>query len=305
MTIVNVALPDISEDLNAGIGELQWVLDAFLVALAGLLLLGSGLADRFGRKRVFLAGMAGFGVASVPVRDRPLPGRADRRPGADGRGGRLRAAAGAVADRGHVPARGAPAGARRVGGGRGRGAGARADARRRARERGRLAGGVPRQRAGRDPGRAGRAGRCCRSRRGPALRRSTWSGVGALDRGARRRRVRADRGPRRRLEQPRRGRRGVIGVVRRRCASSKPSCDAASRCSTCARWRGPWSRRGAGDPERLHLLPGRPCSCCRSTSNTCRTAPSSRQGCCSRRWARAPRSGRATTRASSRRSGRA
>ena len=65
MTIVNVALPDISEDLNAGVGELQWVLDGFLVALAGLLLVGSGLADRFGRKRVFLAGMAGFAVASV------------------------------------------------------------------------------------------------------------------------------------------------------------------------------------------------------------------------------------------------
>lgn len=65
MTIVNVALPDISNDLGAGIGELQWVLDAFLVTLAGLLLVGSGLADRFGRKRVFLAGLAGFGVTSV------------------------------------------------------------------------------------------------------------------------------------------------------------------------------------------------------------------------------------------------
>jgi MFS transporter, DHA2 family, multidrug resistance protein len=65
MTVVNVALPDISEDLNAGVGELQWVLDGFLVALAGLLLVGSGLADRFGRKRVFLAGMTGFGAASV------------------------------------------------------------------------------------------------------------------------------------------------------------------------------------------------------------------------------------------------
>ena len=73
MTIVNVALPDISEDLNAGIGELQWVLDAFLVALAGLLLLGSGLADRFGRKRVFLAGMAGFGVASCLCAIAPYP----------------------------------------------------------------------------------------------------------------------------------------------------------------------------------------------------------------------------------------
>jgi EmrB/QacA subfamily drug resistance transporter len=73
MTIVNVALPDISEDLNASVGELQWVLDAFLVALAGLLLVGSGLADRFGRKRVFLAGMAAFGVASVLCSVAPYP----------------------------------------------------------------------------------------------------------------------------------------------------------------------------------------------------------------------------------------
>jgi MFS transporter, DHA2 family, multidrug resistance protein len=73
LTIVNVALPDISQDLGAGIGELQWVLDAFLVALAGLLLLGSGLADRFGRKRVFLAGMAAFGVASVLCALAPYP----------------------------------------------------------------------------------------------------------------------------------------------------------------------------------------------------------------------------------------
>jgi EmrB/QacA subfamily drug resistance transporter len=65
MTIVNVALPDMSNDLNAGIGELQWVLDAFLVSLAGLLLVGSGLADRFGRRRVFLSGFVGFAVASV------------------------------------------------------------------------------------------------------------------------------------------------------------------------------------------------------------------------------------------------
>jgi MFS transporter, DHA2 family, multidrug resistance protein len=73
MTIVNVALPAISEELNAGVGELQWVLDAFLVALAGLLLVGSGLADRFGRKRVFLAGMTGFGVASVLCALAPSP----------------------------------------------------------------------------------------------------------------------------------------------------------------------------------------------------------------------------------------
>jgi EmrB/QacA subfamily drug resistance transporter len=65
MTIVNVALPDMSNDLEAGIGELQWVLDAFLVSLAGLLLVGNGLADRFGRRRVFLSGFVGFAAASV------------------------------------------------------------------------------------------------------------------------------------------------------------------------------------------------------------------------------------------------
>jgi EmrB/QacA subfamily drug resistance transporter len=65
MTIVNVALPDMSNDLDAGIGELQWVLDAFLVSLAGLLLVGNGLADRFGRRRVFLWGLVGFAVTSA------------------------------------------------------------------------------------------------------------------------------------------------------------------------------------------------------------------------------------------------
>jgi EmrB/QacA subfamily drug resistance transporter len=65
MTMVNVALPDMSEDLDAGIGELQWVLAAFLVATAGLLLVGNGLADRFGRRRVFLLGLVGFAAASA------------------------------------------------------------------------------------------------------------------------------------------------------------------------------------------------------------------------------------------------
>jgi MFS family permease len=65
MTIVNVALTDISRELDATLGELRWVLDGFLVALAGMLALASGVADRFGRRRVFLAGMAGVGVASV------------------------------------------------------------------------------------------------------------------------------------------------------------------------------------------------------------------------------------------------
>lgn len=64
-TIVNVALPAIADDLDATLGDLQWVLDAYLVTLSALVLLGGSLGDRFGRRRVFLFGLAGFTVASA------------------------------------------------------------------------------------------------------------------------------------------------------------------------------------------------------------------------------------------------
>lgn len=64
-TIVNVALPSIGEDLDADLAGLQWVLDAYLVTLTALLLLGGALGDRYGRRRVFLLGVAGFTAASV------------------------------------------------------------------------------------------------------------------------------------------------------------------------------------------------------------------------------------------------
>src|SRR5881227_1726255 len=63
ITITNVALPFIAKDLKANTTSLQWVVDAYNIVLAGLLLLGGGLADRFGRKLVFLAGYALFGLA--------------------------------------------------------------------------------------------------------------------------------------------------------------------------------------------------------------------------------------------------
>ncbi|MGH9026138.1 MAG: DHA2 family efflux MFS transporter permease subunit, partial [Acidimicrobiia bacterium] len=64
-TVVNVALPDIATDLDATTADLQWVMDAYTIALAGLILLGGGLADRFGRKRIFTIGLMLFALTSL------------------------------------------------------------------------------------------------------------------------------------------------------------------------------------------------------------------------------------------------
>jgi EmrB/QacA subfamily drug resistance transporter len=64
-TAVNVALPAIESDLHTGFAGLQWVLNGYLLALAGLVLSGGSIADRFGRRRIFLAGVIGFAAASV------------------------------------------------------------------------------------------------------------------------------------------------------------------------------------------------------------------------------------------------
>ena len=66
-TVVNVALPTIGADLHAGIRELQWILDGYLVTLSALLLLGGSLGDLYGRRRGFLAGLVAFSVASCPA----------------------------------------------------------------------------------------------------------------------------------------------------------------------------------------------------------------------------------------------
>jgi EmrB/QacA subfamily drug resistance transporter len=64
-TIVNVALPTLARDLDADIAELQWVVDAYTLVFAGLLLLAGALGDRFGRRRMLLVGLAVFGAASA------------------------------------------------------------------------------------------------------------------------------------------------------------------------------------------------------------------------------------------------
>ena len=65
ITVVNVALPSIREDLGASFSDLQWVVDAYALTLAALVLSAGSLADRVGRRRVFTAGLAIFSVASL------------------------------------------------------------------------------------------------------------------------------------------------------------------------------------------------------------------------------------------------
>src|SRR5215207_594422 len=65
ITIVNVALPDISEELGASFSDVQWVIDAYALTLAALLLTAGSLADLFGRRLVFAVGLVAFTVASL------------------------------------------------------------------------------------------------------------------------------------------------------------------------------------------------------------------------------------------------
>src|SRR6516165_9266985 len=64
-TIVNVALPTLNRQLGASITSLQWIVDAYSLAFAGLLLAGGGIGDRLGRKSTMQAGLVFFGVFSV------------------------------------------------------------------------------------------------------------------------------------------------------------------------------------------------------------------------------------------------
>src|SRR2546423_10242121 len=65
ITVVNVALPSIRKGLDASFSDLQWVVDAYALTLAALVLTAGSLADRLGRRRVFAAGLAIFSLASL------------------------------------------------------------------------------------------------------------------------------------------------------------------------------------------------------------------------------------------------
>src|ERR671922_2343075 len=74
-TVVNVALPTISEKLGAGVSSLQWIVDGYVLAFASLLLTGGILGDRYGRKKMFLSGLAIFTIFSFLCGVSQTPGQ--------------------------------------------------------------------------------------------------------------------------------------------------------------------------------------------------------------------------------------
>ncbi len=91
-TVMTVALPAIGRDLDLGLAGLQWLLNAYLLPLSALILLGGSLGDRYGRRRVFVVGLIGFATGSALVHGRARlsdigglpasPGNLRRPPGA-------------------------------------------------------------------------------------------------------------------------------------------------------------------------------------------------------------------------------
>ena len=105
ITVVNVALPSIRDDLGASFTDLQWVVDAYALTLAALVLTAGSLADRLGRRRLFAVGLGDLLGRLAALRARARPDLPQPRPRAAGRRrrGDVRRLAGA--DRAGVPGR--------------------------------------------------------------------------------------------------------------------------------------------------------------------------------------------------------
>lgn len=88
-TVVNVALPTIQEDLGASASQAQWVFGSFGLVIATLLLVGGSLGDRYGRRRLFVAGAALFGAASAGCALAADPGQLIAARALQGAGGAL------------------------------------------------------------------------------------------------------------------------------------------------------------------------------------------------------------------------
>src|SRR5919204_3583704 len=74
LTVVNVALPTIRRDLGASGAELEWVVSGYMLAFAAALIVAGSFGDLLGRKRVFVAGIAVFGLASLGASIAQSPG---------------------------------------------------------------------------------------------------------------------------------------------------------------------------------------------------------------------------------------
>src|SRR6185437_4983171 len=74
VTIVNIALPSIGARLHAPVSVLQWIVDAYTLAFAVLMLSAGVLGDRFGARRLFVVGLSLFAVASLACGLSPNPG---------------------------------------------------------------------------------------------------------------------------------------------------------------------------------------------------------------------------------------
>jgi EmrB/QacA subfamily drug resistance transporter len=74
-SVVNIAVRTIGLDLDATLAELQWVLNGYLLSLAALILVGGSLGDRLGRRRMYLVGVAGFGLTSALCAFAQTPGQ--------------------------------------------------------------------------------------------------------------------------------------------------------------------------------------------------------------------------------------
>ena len=64
-SVINVALPAMANELGGGLILQQWVVDAYLITLGALMLIAGSLSDLFGRKKILLAGLIGFGATSL------------------------------------------------------------------------------------------------------------------------------------------------------------------------------------------------------------------------------------------------
>src|SRR3954452_665746 len=78
-TVVNTALPTLARDLDASSSQLQWIVDAYTLVFAGLLLVAGSLGDRFGRQRALNGGLLVFAAGSLPGARRGSAAEAIRR----------------------------------------------------------------------------------------------------------------------------------------------------------------------------------------------------------------------------------